>query len=150
VVRDDVTPVRRLAAALLRRAMRVVLRANTGPVDALVYYIALGWLAYLAITPDVTFAHSAAYGVLQYKAIWVWPALAKAVLTPLGWASDRAWVHHAARVYAVMWWAYLATATARVAPGLVPFWQSALGCLVAAIWLLAREGANDVAVAPRG
>jgi len=138
-----------MLARLLRRAMRVLLRANTGPVDALVYFFALCWLAFLAFVPDAAYAHSAAHNVLQYKAIWVWPALAKAVTTPLGWASDRAWVHHAARVYALMWWGYLAAATAIVTPTVIVFWGPALGCLVAAVWLLAREGANDVPVAPR-
>ena len=139
---------RRLATALLRRAMRVLLRANTGPVDALVYFFALCWLAFLALTPDAAFAHGAAHNILQYKGIWVWPALTKIVVTPLGWASSRAWMHHAARVYALMWWAYLASATAIVTPGVVVFWGPALGCLVSAVWLLAREGANDVTVAP--
>jgi hypothetical protein len=139
---------RTLLALLCRRALRVLLRANTGPVDALVFFYALCWLAFLALTPDAAYAHSAADSVLRYKAIWVWPALGQAVATPLGWASDRAWVHHAARVYALVWWAYLATATAIVTPAIVVFWGPALGCLVAAVWLLAREGANDVAVAP--
>jgi len=139
-----------MLARLLRRAMRVLLRANTGPVDALVYFFALCWLAFLAFTPDRAFAHTAAHNVLQYKGIWVWPALAQALVTPVGWMSDRARVHHAARIYAAAWWAYLTTATAYAAPSILVFWATAFGCLVSAVWLMAREWAYDIPVAPEG
>jgi magnesium-transporting ATPase (P-type) len=142
---------RRLAAALLRRAMRVLLRANTGPVDALVYGAVLCWLAFLLFTPDAAYAHAGIGRALAYKGIWVWPALAAAVVTPAGWISDRAWVHHAARIAAVMWWVYLAIATAIVTPTIVVFWSLALLFAIGSFWLLAREGANDVDLtAPRG
>jgi hypothetical protein len=140
---------RRLAAALLRRAFRVLLRANTGPVDALVYALALCWLAFLSCTPDAAYAQSGLHTVLAYKAVWVWPALLATIATPIGWMSDRPWVHHGARVVSVSWWVYIGVATALVTPTIVVFWGQAICCMFAAVWLLAREGANDVA-APSG
>ena len=133
---------------LLFRAARVLLRANTGPVDALVYAFVLCWLAFLAFTPDAAYMRNGLPTVMEYKGVWVWPALLATLATPLGWMSDRAWVHHTARSVSVAWWVYIAVATVLVTPTIVVFWSHALCCLVATIWLLAREGANDVAVSP--
>lgn len=138
-----------MLARLLRRALRVLLRANTGPVDALVYALALCWLAFLLFTPDAAYTHITIQRALAYKEVWVWPALAVALATPLGWISGRAWVHHAARIYQVTWWVYLTVATAIVTPPVVVFWASAACCALASFWLLAREGANDVDLAAR-
>jgi hypothetical protein len=135
---------------ILRRALRVLLRANTGPVDALVYALALCWLAFLAFTPDTAYTNPAVNGALAYKGVWVWPALLAAVATPIGWMSDRPWVHHGARIYQVMWWVYLTLATVLVTPAATVFWGQAICCVFAAVWLLAREGANDVATPSAG
>jgi hypothetical protein len=126
----------------------VLLRANTGPVDALVYAFVLCWVVFLAFTPDGMYAHTSVDIVLTYKGVWIWPATFAMLVTPLGWMSGRPWVHHSARAVAVAWWVYIGAATAIVAPAIIVLWAQSLCCFAAAIWLLAREGANDVVVAP--
>lgn len=138
------TRARDTLARLLGRVLRALLRANTGPVDALLYCYALSWLVFLVLTPGKAFSSLGLHSLLAFKGVWVWPAAATVLGTAVGWMSDRPPVHHGARVYQVMWWVYLTLATALVAPLVVIFWAPALCCAVAAFWLLAREGASDV------
>ena len=134
---------------LLRRALRVLLRANTGPADGFVYALLICWLSFLVLTPDAAYAHAGLGSILAYKEVWVWPALLAAVATPIGWVSGRAWVHHGARIYQVMWWLYLSTATLIVAPTIIILWAPAICCTLKAFWIMVREWMNDVSPSAR-
>ena len=127
------------------RIGRVLLRANTGPVDGLIYAYALAWCAYLLLTPDKGFASAGHATILAVKAVWIWPAVIVALLTPLGWVCHWRAVHHLARAYAVAWWLFLFAATLILLPSIIIFWLPALCNAGAAFWLAIREAADEVA-----
>ena len=127
-----------------RRIGRVLLRANTGPVDGLIYAYAVAWCAYLILTPDKGFAAAAHATLLAVKWLWVWPAIGVGVLTPLGWVCHWRSVHHLARGYAVAWWLFLCLATLILLPSIIVFWLPALLNAGAAFWLAVREAADEI------
>lgn len=133
-----------LLATLLRRALRVLLRASTGPVEALLYADALAWAIFLALVPPTAYAHIHAIGILAVKGAWVWPAALAVALPPASWVSDWEGLHRASRFYKVGWWTFLALATLLLAPSVTVFWLPAAANMLAALWLVARGGADDV------
>ena len=138
------TAIRRWFTDAPGRIGRVLLRANTGPVDGLIFTYAVAWCAYLLMTPDKGFASAAHATILAVKWLWVWPALIACLLTPLGWVCHWRWVHHLARGYAVVWWLFLCMATLILLPSVIVFWLPALSSAGAAFWLAVREAADEI------
>jgi hypothetical protein len=137
------TAIRRWFTDAPGRIGRVLLRANTGPVDGLIFAYAVAWAVYLILTPDKGFAAAHAT-LLAVKWLWVWPALIAVLLTPLGWVCHWRWLHHLARGYAVVWWLFLCMATLILLPSVIVFWLPALSSAGAAFWLAVRVAADEI------
>ena len=129
----------------MRAVWRTLLVAPTLPVEALLWWLALCWLVTLALTPDSAFTGTHMPALLRVKALWVWPAVAAAVLPPLtALAADR-WrgLVYAARLYKLAWWLFLTLALLALAPAFLVFWGPPLAAVVASVWLLVRSAAGS-------
>lgn len=136
---------------LSRRAAATALRANVGPLDAFMYVLAIAWLLTLAVLPPGTYVHIAPlHPLLAYKDVWVWPAILGVLAPPFGWITPWRWAHRVARLYKLGYWLFLTVATWLVAPSLFVFWLPTLASVFGVLWLMAREGADELAAAAAG
>lgn len=126
------------------RIGRVLMSAETGPVDAILYAGAWCWFLTLVITPDAGYIHAAHATILTLKGFWVWPAVVVVVLTPLGWVCHWRWVHQIARAYAIFWWGATAFLTLFLLRSLPFIWGLSLTFAVAGLWLAERETAEEI------
>lgn len=126
----------------MRPLWRTAFVAPTAPVDAILWWLALCWLATLALAPDHAYAVAHVPALLQQKSLWVWPTVL-AVLAPLIVRSHWHTAVFVLRLYQLAWWTFLALALGYLAPTFPAFWGAPAIGAVASVWLLVRSATRS-------